>query len=86
MGARKAISRMAWASNLGAMAAHGTRLRASCRARDCGFWSDLCPAALSNEYGPESDVRTLDLRCASCGTVVTIIGSPGEGTPFRALR
>ena len=68
------------------MAAHGTRLRASCRARDCGFWSGLSPAALAEEFGPESDVRTLDLRCASCGAEVSIVGSPGQGTPFRALR
>lgn len=77
---------MAWASNLAAMATFGTRLKAACRARECGFWTDLCPAALAEEFGTEADVRTLDLRCESCGGKVLIVGSPGAGTPFRALR
>lgn len=86
MGARKGLARLAWASDLGAMASHGTRLKAACRGRGCDHWSDLSPAALAEEFGPEADVRKLDLRCESCGAGVLIVGSPGEGTPFRALR
>ena len=86
MGSKRAISRMAWISDLAGMKRHGTRLQAACRDKACGHWHGLCVDQLIAELGEDADLRDHPLACASCGGAVLILASSGEGSPARPVR
>lgn len=74
---------MAWQSSLGAMKAHGTRIRQM--GGGCDHWSEVDVGGLIDRLGAEAHLWDERAPCPVCGVEQFFAASPGGGTPFTPM-